>query len=53
VQAHLNTAVSVIAPGNRQAGNAVVAVAEELYAQTMVFRREPVEAREEVVQYLY
>lgn len=53
MQAHLDAAVSVIAPGDWQAGYTVVAVAEKLYAQTMIFRREPVEAREEIVQHLY
>lgn len=53
MQAHLDAAVSVIAPGDRQAGDAVVTVAEELYAQTMVFRRELVETGEEIVQNLH
>lgn len=53
MQAHLDAAMSVIAPGDRQAGNAVVAVAEELYTQTVIFGRESVEARKEIVQHLY
>lgn len=42
----------MVAPGDRQAGDAVVTVAEELDAQTMILRRELVEAREQVVQHL-
>jgi len=53
VQAHLDAAMSMIAPGNRQAGNAVVTVAEKLDAQTMILRRELIETCKEIVQYLH
>lgn len=53
VQAHLDAAVGMIAPGDRQAGDAVVTIAEELYAQTVVLRRELVETGEEIVQDLH
>jgi len=52
VQAHLYATMGVIAPGDRQAGDAVVTIAEELYPQTMVLRRELVEASEEIIQHL-
>lgn len=53
MQAHFDAAMGMIAPGNRQAGNAIVAVAEEFNAQTMVLRGELVETREEIVQHLH
>lgn len=53
MQAHLDAAVGMIAPGDRQAGDAVVTIAEELYAQTVVLRRELVETGEEIVQNLH
>lgn len=52
VQAHLDATMGVIASGDRQAGDAVVTVAEKLYPQTMVLRRELVEASEEIIQHL-
>lgn len=53
MQAHLDAAMGMITPGDRQARDAVVTVAEELYAQTMVLRRELVETGEEIVQDFY
>jgi hypothetical protein len=53
VQAHLDAAMGMIVPGNRQAANAVVTVAEKLDAQTMILRRELIETCEEIVQYLH
>lgn len=52
VQAHLDATMGVIASGDRQAGDAVVTIAEELYPQTMVLRRELIEASEEIIQHL-
>lgn len=53
MQAHLDATMGVITPGDRQAGDAVVTVAEEFYPQTMVLCRELVETGEEVVQNLH
>jgi len=53
MQAHLDAAVSVIASGDRQARNAVITVAKELYTQAVILCREFVETGEEVVQDLH